>query len=68
MGNLAAVGHSLTSDEVVKNSFANYAFEHFEQAAYMSLIAMAEGVGDQEAIPLLRNYSPPFEADRSPVA
>jgi len=54
MGNLAAVGHSLTSDEVVKNSFANYAFEHFEQAAYMSLIAMAEGVDDQEAIPLLR--------------
>ncbi len=54
MGNLAAIGHAMTTDEVVKNSFANYAFEHFEQAAYLSLIAMAEAVGDQEAIPLLR--------------
>jgi ferritin-like metal-binding protein YciE len=54
MGNLAAVGHAFTTDEVVKNSFANYAFEHFEQAAYMSLIAMAEAAGDQDAIPLLR--------------
>ncbi len=54
MGNLAAVGHAMTTDEVVKNSFSNYAFEHFEQAAYLSLIAMAEAAGDQEAIPLLR--------------
>ncbi|MBV9749563.1 MAG: DUF892 family protein, partial [Acetobacteraceae bacterium] len=34
--------------------FANFAFEHFEQAAYVSLIAMAEAVGDQDAIPLLQ--------------
>jgi len=54
MGNLAAVAHAMTTDEVVKNSFSNYAFEHFEQAAYLSLIAMAEAVGDNEAIPLLR--------------
>ncbi len=54
MGNLAAVGHAMTTDEVIKNSFSNYAFEHFEQAAYLSLIAMAEAAGDQEAIPLLR--------------
>lgn len=54
MGNLAAIGHAFTSDEVIKNSFANFAFEHFEQASYMSLIAMAEAIGDQEAIPLLR--------------
>lgn len=53
-GNLAAITHAMTTDEVVKNSFANYAFEHFEQAAYLSLIAMAEAVGDQQAIPLLR--------------
>lgn len=53
-GNLAAITHAMTTDEVVKNSFANYAFEHFEQAAYMSLIAMAEAAGDQQAIPLLR--------------
>ena len=54
MGNLAAIGHAMTTDEVVKNSFANYAFEHFEKAAYISLITMAEAVGDQQAIPLLR--------------
>jgi ferritin-like metal-binding protein YciE len=54
VGNLAALGHVFTTDEVIKNSFANYAFEHFEQAAYMSLIAMAEAAGEQQAIPLLR--------------
>lgn len=53
-GNLAAITHALTTDEVVKNSFANFAFEHFEQAAYISLIAMAEAAGDQQAIPLLQ--------------
>jgi len=51
-GNVAA--HTVTTGEVLKDSFVNFAFEHIEQAAYMSLIAMAEAVGDQEAIPLLR--------------
>ena len=32
-------------DEVVKNSLANYAFEHYEMAAYKSLLALAEAVG-----------------------
>lgn len=54
VGNLAAIGHAFTSDEVVKNSFANFAYEHLEQAAYTSLITMAEEVGDTEAIPLLK--------------
>lgn len=53
-GNAAAIGHAFTTDEVIKNSFANFAYEHFEQAAYMSLIAMAEAAGDQEHIPLLK--------------
>ena len=53
-GNLAALSHVFTTDEVIKNSFANYAFEHFEQAAYISLITMAEAAGDQQAVPLLR--------------
>ncbi|MBY0334982.1 MAG: ferritin-like domain-containing protein [Acetobacteraceae bacterium] len=53
-GNLAALMHAPMQDEVVKNTFANYAFEHFEIAAYRALIAMAEAVGDQQAIPLLR--------------
>lgn len=54
VGNAAAIGHAFTTDEVIKNSFANYAYEHLEQAAYMSLIAMAEAAGDQQHIPLLQ--------------
>jgi len=54
VGNAAAIGHAFTTDEVIKNSFANYAYEHLEQAAYMSLIAMAEAAGDQQHIPLLK--------------
>ena len=41
-GGMAAIGHSMAGDEIVKNSFANFAFEHFEIAAYKSLIIMAE--------------------------
>jgi ferritin-like metal-binding protein YciE len=54
MGNLAAMGHAMAGDEILKNSFANYAFESFEIAAYTSLIAMAEHVGDQAALASLR--------------
>lgn len=41
-GGMAAMGHTVMGDEVIKNSFANYAFENFEIAAYKSLIVMAE--------------------------
>lgn len=44
-GNLLAIGHSAAPDEVVKNTFANYAFEHFEIAAYKSLIVLADALG-----------------------
>lgn len=44
-GELAAVGHSFAGDEILKNSLANYAFEHFEMASYKSLIVMSEGPG-----------------------
>lgn len=54
MGNVAAALHAPASDEVLKNTFANYAFEHQEIAAYTSLIAMAERVGDTMAISPLR--------------
>jgi ferritin-like metal-binding protein YciE len=54
MGNVTAMMHAATSDEVLKNSFADYAFEHFEIAAYTSLITMAEEAGDQRHIPLLK--------------
>lgn len=48
MGNLQAMVHAATSDEVLKNLFALYAFEHFEIASYTSLITMAESCGEME--------------------
>jgi ferritin-like metal-binding protein YciE len=53
MGNVAAALHTPASDEVLKNTFANFAFEHQEIAAYTSLIAMAQALGDSAAIPVL---------------
>jgi ferritin-like metal-binding protein YciE len=44
-GNLAALGHTVMGDEILKNHFANHAFENFEIAAYTSLITMAEASG-----------------------
>ncbi|WP_347302049.1 ferritin-like domain-containing protein [Croceibacterium sp. TMG7-5b_MA50] len=52
-GSMAAITHSVAGDEIVKNSFANYAFEHFEIAAYKSLLVMAEDGGFAQATPLL---------------
>ncbi len=52
-GNMAALMHTVAPDEVVKNSFANYAFEHYEIAAYKSLLVLSEAVGrgaDQSAL------------------
>jgi ferritin-like metal-binding protein YciE len=43
--NVAAMGHAMAGDEVLKNTFANNAFEHYEIAAYKSLIALAENAG-----------------------
>ena len=46
--NLQAMAHSMAGDEVLKNSFGSYAFEHFEIASYKSLIVMAETAGEPE--------------------
>jgi ferritin-like metal-binding protein YciE len=46
-GNLAAIAHSVMPDEILKNHFANHAFENFEIASYVSLITMAEATGHQ---------------------
>ena len=54
MGNVAAALHIPPSDEILKNTFANFAFEHQEIAGYTSLIAMAELIGDTAAIPALK--------------
>lgn len=45
MGTLAALGHTVAGDEILKNTFANYAFENFEIASYKSLISLADATG-----------------------
>ena len=54
MGNMAAIGHAVMQDEVMKNTFANYAFEHFEIASYKALLTMAEAAGDTSGPRLLQ--------------
>lgn len=54
MANMAAAGHMPMADEVLKNTFANHAFENFEIATYKSLITMAEASGHQRFIPALQ--------------
>jgi len=54
MGNLAAMAHAPMQDEILKNTFANYAFEHFEIASYRGLMEMAQAAGDQEGLGLLK--------------
>lgn len=53
-GGMAAILHSVADDEILKNSFANYAFEHFEIAAYKSLLVLADDGGFAQATPLLK--------------
>ena len=52
-GSMAALGHVTAGDEVLKNSFANLAFENYEIAAYASLISAARICGENAAVPLL---------------
>ena len=47
-GNMAALAHTTASDEILKNTLENFMFEHFEIAAYKSLIAMSEFLGHPE--------------------
>jgi ferritin-like metal-binding protein YciE len=54
VGNLAALGHVFAPDEILKNSFANFAFENFEIASYKSLIAVGETGGFADALPKLQ--------------
>jgi ferritin-like metal-binding protein YciE len=54
MGNMAAMGHVPMQDEIIKNSLANYAFEHFEIASYKSLLTLAELAGDAKAPAVLK--------------
>ena len=53
-GGMAAITHTFAGDEIVKNSFANFAFEHFEIAAYKSLLVMADDGGFSTATAALK--------------
>lgn len=53
-GNMAAIAHTFAPDEILKNSFANFAFENFEVATYKALILIAEEGGFTNAVPLLQ--------------
>jgi ferritin-like metal-binding protein YciE len=53
MANMAAIGHAVAPDEVIKNSLANYAFEHYEIATYKSLLTLADLAGHSAAASLL---------------
>jgi len=53
-GTMAAMGHTIAGDEILKNAFANFAFENFEIAAYKSLIALAEAGGYNAAANALK--------------
>jgi len=51
LGNMAAMTNAMADDEILKNSFSSFAFENFEIASYMSLIAMAEACGRGVSVP-----------------
>ncbi|ANM13237.1 MULTISPECIES: ferritin-like domain-containing protein [unclassified Rhizobium] len=53
-GSVAAMGHTIAADEILKNSFANFAFEHFEIAAYKSMLVLSELGGYREVTAVLQ--------------
>lgn len=53
VADVMAMINAVGSDEILKNIFANNAFEHFEIAAYKSLIALSEPAGMRETRALL---------------
>ncbi len=52
--NLAAMAHATASDEILKNTFANEAFEHYEIAAYTSLLVLCDKANVIDASDYLR--------------
>jgi ferritin-like metal-binding protein YciE len=52
IGNLAAMAHAPAGDEIIKNTLANNAFEHYEIAAYKTLLTLCERAGVNLSGPL----------------
>lgn len=53
-GSMAALGHVFAEDEILKNAFANFAFENYEAAAYRGLVVLAERGGAAFALDPLK--------------
>jgi ferritin-like metal-binding protein YciE len=45
--------HSMAGDEILKDTFANNAFENFEIAAYRSLVSLCDMAGHADCRPML---------------
>jgi ferritin-like metal-binding protein YciE len=52
MANVTAMAHAMAGEEILKDTFANNAFEHYEIAAYKSLLALSEQAGVDLSVPL----------------
>ena len=55
MGNLQTMFHATADDEVLKGLFASVSLEHYEIAAYKSLVAMAEACGEASVAEVCRH-------------
>jgi ferritin-like metal-binding protein YciE len=52
MANLSAMTNAMAGDEILKNTFANNAFENYEIATYKSLLALCKRAGVDLSAPL----------------
>lgn len=50
--NLSAMSNAMAGDEILKNTFANNAFENYEIAVYKSLLALCKRAGVDLSAPL----------------
>jgi ferritin-like metal-binding protein YciE len=53
LGNLEA-SNAMDEDDILKNTFASYSFEHYEIAAYKSLLTLCEIATQRSIVPLLQ--------------
>ena len=54
LGNFMALSNTMADDAILKSAFASYSFEHYEIAAYESLLELAELADEPEIMSLLQ--------------
>jgi ferritin-like metal-binding protein YciE len=54
LGSLMTLSNTMAEDEILNNTFANYSFEHYEIAAYKSLLTLCEIATQRSIVPLLQ--------------